>query len=170
MRGFELITKILAKNNSIKSINVENLTEIDLSGNRLELSSSDVIKKFGEMKMLRKLMLGGNPWICDDPFFDFIRFNMYKVDYESIFCNDGEPLYLKHNRLIFWITNDARAGMRANECMKKNAIVRNISHSEALGVICPSKFNCIVMNMNATIIYDCPVNAYTNILSHFNLT
>lgn len=154
MRGFELITIISAKNNSIKSISVHNLPvklkELDLSGNQLESLTTPVIQQLSSMKMLKRLVLGGNSWTCDDQFFDFIRFNKEKVDYEQILCNDEEPLFQKHNRLTFWITNETRSGVRP-PYTDSDAIIRKLSHAEDLDKFCHPECDCVVEELNTTV-------------------
>lgn len=88
--GFNPIAKISAKNNSIKTIAVDNfppnLIEIDLSENKLKSLSAAVMNHLSNTKMLKKVVLGQNPWQCDDTFKDFIRLNGDKVDQGNITC------------------------------------------------------------------------------------
>lgn len=89
------------------------------------------------MEYLKKLVLAGNPWTCDDSFIDFVRFNSKIVDYDSIACKDGDLLYLKHDRLVFWITKkteDVTKSQRTNP----NEVIRKLKHEDDIGQICPS--------------------------------
>lgn len=60
--------------------------EIDLSGNKLETLTPLVIEHLTNMRMLKRLVMGRNPWSCDQHFVDFIQSNRVKVDYQRI-CN-----------------------------------------------------------------------------------
>lgn len=104
MQGFDFITKISAKSNSIETISVDNLpanlTEIDLSRNKLKSLTTDIKNSIGNMETLQKVMLANNPRICDDHFLEPIQFKE-KVDYESFVCIDGESSYPRQIHFIF---------------------------------------------------------------------
>lgn len=171
MPKFELIKKITAKNNSIKSIDVDNLPpnlmEIDISDNKLESLSTTVIDKvYSEVKFV----LAGNPWTCDDAFFDFVRLNREKVDFENIVCNDGELFYLKHDRLAFWIT-DVSVDVIRPEWRNSNEVIRKLPHEakyDGRGKICPPECNCLITQKNTKILYKCSAYSFSRILNHFH--
>lgn len=170
MKGFKLITKLIAKNNSIKSIQLTNLPPslktIDLRGNRLEYLGFKVAKHLTDMSTLRRIDLNDNPWGCDETFFEFIRFNMEKVDYNTIVCPNQEPLFRRSDRFTFWITNITQKMEKPNWIISSE-IIRKIDHTEYLGRLCPFDCNCFIQEMNTTILFDCSSSNYTNIFSHF---
>lgn len=88
-------------NNNIETIAVENLPEnleeLNLSGNNLKTLTPNVIKHLNEMKSLRKLELGNNPWDCDCDFQEFIQNNVKIVDFMKIVCTDGELAIIKND-------------------------------------------------------------------------
>lgn len=167
---YNLITNLSVKNNSITSIDVDNLPlfvlEMDLSDNKLESLSTAVIRKLSDSIFLEKLVLAGNPWTCDDVFFDFVRFNKERVDFENITCNDGELLHLKHNRLVYWITDETEDVIRP-EWANSNKMPRKIKHEDDYGQICPPECNCLIERSNTTISYKCSPNDFSRILNHF---
>lgn len=168
--GYDFFTNLTAKNNSITSINVTNLPlyalEIDLSNNKLESLSTAVYKRLKYMRMLKRLVLAENPWICNEEFFDFIRFNKERVDFEDIVCNDGEFFHLKLDRLGFLITDESENVTRS-EWTSANEVFRKLKHEEDLGRICPPECDCLIAQKNTTISYKCSGNSFTRILNHF---
>lgn len=168
--GYDFFTNLTAKNNSITSINVNNLPlyalEIDLSYNILESLSTAVYKRLKYMRMLKRLVLAKNPWICNEEFFDFIRFNRERVDFEDIVCNDGEFLYLKLDRLGFLITDESEDVTRS-DWTRANEVIRKIKHEDDLGQICPPECDCLIAQKNTTISYKCSANSFSRILNHF---
>ena len=69
------ITEIVASGNKIQNVSIENLASdhlkiLDLRDNRISTLSERVKEKFEGMT---NLSLGGNPWICDCPIFQFLN-------------------------------------------------------------------------------------------------
>lgn len=95
---FNCITAIKAGNNSIESIEIDNLSEkltyLDVNNNRLTQLNED-IKDFLRQQKRIKLLLKRNNWICDCNFHKFIRMNSNRIDYLNITCDDGKLLHTK---------------------------------------------------------------------------
>lgn len=79
--------------------------------------------------MLKRLVLGGNPWTCDQTFIDFIRLNKKKFVYECFDCNDVGPLCQKKNRLTFSITNDSQDRVKSTG-IDSSERIHKLNHDE----------------------------------------
>lgn len=93
--GYESVTKIIARNNSISYITNENLplnvTTLDLTRNKLQILDGKLLMRLNHTGMLRSLTLASNPWECkcDSDFMKYVRLHPKRVDYENITCSDG---------------------------------------------------------------------------------
>lgn len=159
MQGFELITKISAKNNSIKFIDIdnlpENLTEIDLRYNNMEYLSTTVIQNISDMKMLKKLSLNGNPWLCDCDFLDIVRQNKSLVDYDEIKCAYGELVRHKLEHPIISVIKSKSDALISNTMEYNNSTICGIHPTNRLFEMCSTGCNCLILNNKTTIVFDC---------------
>lgn len=167
MQGFELIGKIAAKNNSIQFIDIGNLpgnlTEIDLSENKMEYLSTAVIQQFSDMKMLKKLTLHGNPWLCDCDFLDIVRQTRNLVDYGQIKCVDGELVHHKLERPIISIIANKPGDPLSNTTEYKNRTICPIHPTNRFFEMCSAGCNCLILEYNTTIIFDCSNSDLENV-------
>lgn len=96
--GYDRVTKLYAKNNSLGLMMGENLppnlTYLDVSHNKLKTLNADVLYRLNLSGSLEQLRLEGNLWACDcnSDFMQFIRSHSDRIDYNSIRCSDGELL------------------------------------------------------------------------------
>lgn len=97
--GYELVTKINARNNQIgkelfnKNL-PRNLKTLDLSQNKLEKLDIQVLMRLNNSGTIRSLKLAGNKWDCGckTEFVKYIRANSNKVDYNNITCSDNTSI------------------------------------------------------------------------------
>lgn len=106
--GYESVTKIFARNNSIEYLHADNLPSnlmvLDLSMNRMQNITKDTLAKLSLMKTLKNVSLGENSWICECSTYEFIEFiqlNAMKIDdINNITCNnDIKTILLNINHL-----------------------------------------------------------------------
>lgn len=96
--GYDRVTKIFARNNSLDAMVAENLppalTYFDVSHNKMKTLNADVLYRLNLSGNLEHLRLEGNQWTCDcnSDFMQFIRSHSDRIDYTSIRCSDGEYL------------------------------------------------------------------------------
>lgn len=94
--GYESVTKINARNNSITHVSHENLpqnlTQLDISWNKIQTLDRTVLMRLNYTGSLRLLSLAGNPWkcTCNSDFMIYVRSHSKKVDYENITCSNGK--------------------------------------------------------------------------------
>lgn len=92
--GYDRVTKLLARNNSIERISNENLpqnlTKLDLSRNHLKTLDERILWRLNATGM--RMILAENPWNCEcnTPFMKNIKTHSAKVDYTNITCDTGE--------------------------------------------------------------------------------
>lgn len=96
--GYDRVTKIYAKNNTLGLMAAENLPPnlayLDVSQNKLKTLNADVLYRLNLSGSLQHLRLGGNRWICDcnSDFMQFIRSHSNRIDYNGIQCENGDYL------------------------------------------------------------------------------
>lgn len=96
--GYDRVTKIYAKNNTLGLMAAENLPTnlayLDVSQNKLKTLNADVLYRLKSSERLQSLRLGGNHWICDcnSDFMQFIRSHSNRIDYNGIQCDNGDYL------------------------------------------------------------------------------
>lgn len=156
--------------------NQKNLWELDLQQNMLKTLPENLFESLTELETLKlngnqlttlpanifrhqtKIVLAENPWTCDDPFTNFIRLNKEMVDYKSIFCIDGEPLFEKHNRLTSGMTNNTQDGAKVQSTNSTEVVVHmRQRHDGGIETFSLLSLKCnYLINMNYTMIeFDC---------------
>lgn len=82
------VTKLIAPNNSIVILNVNNMRDnlkvLDVRNNSLKYLNEDVMKKLSKME---KVWLGGNHWQCDCSTVEYFQSLKNVIcDYDDIYC------------------------------------------------------------------------------------
>lgn len=97
--GYEMVTKINARNNSLLHVSNENLplilTTLDVSRNKLQTLDGKVLMRLNHTGALQSLTLAGNPWACkcNTDFMKYLRLHPEKVDFKNIICSNGNYVH-----------------------------------------------------------------------------
>ena len=97
-RGYQHVTGIYAKNNSISSLSTDNLpvnlAKLDVSNNSLQYVNVSAFTVLAASKILKNLSLSQNPWLCNCDSKDLMLFvrEHYKIisDFTKITCSNGQ--------------------------------------------------------------------------------